>query len=375
MPKEELELRECFVAGNTNIVQSNFLIERKQRLSLPATQLLYTLTGMINKDDEDLKNYKVDVTYFADLWGVDLKLAYQTVEDALDELRSKGIRDHSINPKTGKKVFTTVGFISFGRYEHGEGYATVRIEPELKPHYIALKNKFTRFSLNNILQLQENGGQVNAMRTYELLKQYQKKGKRKFAVKEYKEQLGLIVYNEKGKFVKEKYKGSTANLKKYVLDPAIEKINNSTDIEAEYRIIGRGSKAVIEFTIRANKKNFMAFSSESAKSESTDLTSEDEFIEDYNEDEKTDDLDFWKYDLSKEGQNLTNAQLLEIISLARTSDYIRNLPFHTPLLDREMQTQIYIGLQDKYTIANLKNKNSYYSFLRSAVKENWANIK
>lgn len=254
MPDEKSECRECFVTGDTNIVQSNFLIERKQKLSLPATQLLFTLTGMINKDDEDLMEYKINVSYFADLWGIDLKLAYQTVADALTELREKGINEHTVNPKTGKKVFTTVGFISFGRYEHGEGYATVRIEPELKPHYIALKNKFTMYSLGNILQLQENGGQVNAMRTYELLKQYQSMGKRTLSVTEYKEQLGLITYDKKGNVIKEKYKGSNANLKKYVLDLAIEKINSSTDIETTYEIVGRGNKAKIVFTIRENKK-------------------------------------------------------------------------------------------------------------------------
>lgn len=251
----ELEIQECFVNEKTNIIQSNYLIERKQKLSLPATQLLFTLTGMINRDDEDLKEYRVDVRHFANLWKIDLKLAYQSVTGALLELRKKGINQHSVNPKNGKKIFKTVGFISYGEYEQGSGYATVQIHPKLKPHYIALKKEFTRFSLNNILQLQENGAQVNTLRTYEILKQYQKIGFRKISVLDYKEQLGLVIYDKNGNPTKEKYKSSNTNLKTFVLEPAKEKINECTDIEIDYEIIGRGNKASINFTIRKNTKN------------------------------------------------------------------------------------------------------------------------
>lgn len=248
----ELKIRECFVSGKTNIVQSNYIIERKQKLSLPATQLLFTLTGMINKDDDDLKEYKVDVSSFANLWNVDPKVAYQAVTNALEELRSKGINQTSVNPKNGKKTFETIGFISYGKYEQGSGYALVNIHPKLKPHYISLKDNFTKFSLNNIIQLQESGAQVNTIRTYELLKQYEKIGKRDILVDAYKEQLGLIVFDRNGDVISEKYKGRNASLVTKVLEPAKEKINSNTDIFIDYEISGRGDKAVIHFTIKPN---------------------------------------------------------------------------------------------------------------------------
>lgn len=211
------------------------------------------------------------------------------------------------------------------------------------------------------------------MRMYGCFKKFQKFVTTKISIELFKEYLGI----DENKYER------TTDLRKFVLEPGIKEINKKTDIFVTYKPYRKGRPiAGWSFTIKSKTQmsdnatgDQPAFDKAAAKREAPNQTSEDEFIEDYNEDEETGELDFWKYDLSKEGQNLTNAQLLEIISLARTSDYIRNLPFHTPLLDREMQTQIYIGLQDKYTIANLKNKNSYYSFLRSAVKENWANIK
>lgn len=252
-----LEIRECYVSEKTNIVQSNYLIERKQKLSLPATQLLFTLTGMINKEDANLKEYHVSVQQFVKLWNADEKKAYETVAKSLEELRIKGINNHSINPKTGKKVFETIGFISYGRYEEGKGYATMTIDPRLKEHYIELKKNFTQYTLGNLLRLQEADAQVNTMRTYELLKQYEKIGSRKMTVKEYKDFLGLITYsdNKRLKIKREKYKGSNANLKTYVLEPAKEKINDCTDIVVDYKITGRGLNAKIEFTIVKNPKH------------------------------------------------------------------------------------------------------------------------
>lgn len=372
---EELERRDFFVTGNTNIVQSNYLIERKEKLSLPATQLLYTLTGMINKDDEDLKEYKVDVTGFAALWNLDMKLAYQAVADALTELNTKGIREHSINPKTGKKVFTTVNFVSFGRYEHGEGYATIRIEPELKPHYIALQNKFTKYSLNNILQLQENGGQVNAMRTYELLKQFQTIGKRKFTVREYKEQLGLIVYDKKGAIVKEKYKGSNANLKTYVLDLAVEKINSSTDIEVSYTLAGRGDKAIIEFTIKESKNNFAALSDKTVDTVPT-APQEQQKVEPLNTGAESDN--------NKSAEELRRVIMIErcreIINDKGVSDeeielIIRALDMceYGRMLEdsktKDYRLANYLTYQDIYT--QTKQPDNYLPYLVKAIMNNW----
>ncbi len=399
MDRNDLETRDCFVNENTNIVQSNYLIERKQKLSLPATQLLFTLTGMINKDDEDLKEYRVDVRSFSKLWGVDSKLAYRTVAEALEELNTKGISEHSINPNTKKPVFTTVRFISFGKYELGEGYARIRIEPELKPHYIALQREFTRFSLNNILQLQENGAQVNTMRTYELLKQFAKIGSRTLTVKEYKEKLGLIIYDKKGNIVKEKYKGSNANLKEYVIEPAKALINTSTDIEVDYEINGRGINAQIKFSI---KKRHSASQTDSTAVKDSDKTSAkikvtledgkemwidkaliypntckanpEESADELRSEEESDVIDerleLYRPVLARD-EEFTDDQVLELREAAIRSEYANSQNYVSAGI-RDIDLSQYLHVQDVYTNARIKDKSKRYPYLLNAVKENWA---
>lgn len=250
--KKELERRELFVTENTNVVQSNFLIERKHKLSMAATQLMFTITAMINKDDDDLMEYKVDVSEFSKLWKKDPKNAYDEVTKALSELRKSGIDETFYDPESEKKRFVTVGFISRATYVEGEGYCLVNIDPVLKPHYIQLKENFTKYKFENLIRLTEARASVNQFRIYELLKQYQKIGFREFTIEEIKNYLGLIEYDNSGKIKKEKYKGNNSDLKKRVLEPCKTTINESTDILIDYEFKGRGTSAVVRFTIRPN---------------------------------------------------------------------------------------------------------------------------
>ncbi len=249
---KSLEIRKCFVNENTNIVQSNFLIERKHKLSMAATQLMFTITGMINKDDDELKEYKVDVTKFSKLWNTDPKNAYEEIKKALTELRKGGIDETFYDPESDKKRFVTVGFISRAEYVEGEGYCLVNIDPILKPHYIQLKENFTKYKFENIIKLYNERASVGQLRLYELLKQYQNIGKREFTIEELKSFLGLIEYDTSGRIIKEKYKGKNSDLRKKVIEPYVETINKSTDIFVNCEIKGRGESAVFIFTIRPN---------------------------------------------------------------------------------------------------------------------------
>lgn len=92
------------------------------------------------------------------------------------------------------------------------------------------------------------------MRTYLLLKQYQTIGTRIFNVFDYKDTIGLVERDTKtGKVTNEKYLGRNNNLKSKILDPAMRYISEYTDIIVEYKIVGRGANAKIEFDIQTKK--------------------------------------------------------------------------------------------------------------------------
>ena len=251
------------VKENTNIVQSNFLLENRPKFTKDETRLFLTIVGAINKDDEDFKPLEISVSEFADLWGMDLKTAYNRIKVALHGLVQKDFFIEGVNPKTGKTRFLAMSYVSMATYEQGEGYATVEVSKAFKPYLLALKEKFTRYVLENILTLST----VNAIRNYELLKQYESIGKRTFAVDEYKKVLGI----------EKKYSRNT-DLRVNVVDPACEEINATTDIFVSYEFVGRGKKAKIVFNIgkNENKKALPAATTDRAALAPSQAKKEDE---------------------------------------------------------------------------------------------------
>lgn len=227
------------VKENTNIVQSNFLLENRPKFTKDETRLFLTIIGAINKDDEDFKQLEIPVLEFAELWGMEIKTAYDRIKIALRGLVQKEFFIEGVNKKTGNKRFLSMSYMSMATYEQGEGYATIEISEMFKPYLLALKKNYTKYILENILNLST----VNAIRNYELLKQYESLGNRTFNIDEYKKYLGI----------ENKY-SLNADLKRYVLDAAVEEINANTDISVSYELIGRGKKAKIFFTIKSKSK-------------------------------------------------------------------------------------------------------------------------
>lgn len=226
------------VKENTTIVQANFLIENRPRFTKDETRLYLTIIGAVNKDDTDFKSLEIPVSEFAELWGMDSSAAYRKIKTALRGLVQKEFFIEGVNNKTGKKRFLSAAYLSMAAYEEGQGYATVEIAQSFKPYLIALKEKYTQYVLENIMSLTT----VNAIRNYELLKQYESLGVRIFTVEEYKKALKI----------EDKY-SLNADLRRYVLEPAVKEINQNTDIRVDYELVGRGKKSKIRFTISQNK--------------------------------------------------------------------------------------------------------------------------
>lgn len=219
----------------SDVKMANYLVENRPKMNVDETRLFLTMVASVNKDDIELNTLKIPVSEFAELWGISLDNAYHDLKAALRGLRAKEFFVEGINPDTGRKRFLTTSYITTGIYEQGCAYATVKISDDFKPYLLALKAKYTSYVLENVMQLDT----VNAIRNYELLKQYQSLGQRTFGVAEYKQLLKL-----EGKYAR------NTDLRVYVVEPAVKEINENTDIQVSYEFVGRGQRAKLKFTIQ-----------------------------------------------------------------------------------------------------------------------------
>lgn len=213
-------------ARNELVVKSNALVNAMMDLGLQANRFLAFAISCLDRRQEPQPGMpleiEIDVPGFAEAFQIDLKNAYREVENLADQLQRKIIQFES---KPGERI--KVGIINRQKYIDGEGRVWLRFDEDLVPHVIGLKEKFTKYRIKDVYQFNS----ANTWRVYELLKQKKDLGKREFELEEFKIKVGVLG----------RYK-CIGDLKKRIIDPAIEEINATSDIKVQYDQNKRGRR-------------------------------------------------------------------------------------------------------------------------------------
>ena len=223
--------------SNDLIVKHNKIIESKYNMTTSEIKIIAKLTSMIKKDDEDFKEYVFVSKKLLDELNLG-KENYTVLEESINKLISRRIEIEQENKK--KKLVTT--FLSSCMYDNtgDESKVILRYDPQLKPYFLQLGKHFTKYYLQNVLELNS----FYAIRIYELCKQYETLKERIILVEKLKEILDI----------EEKYKKYN-DFKKYVLEIAKREINEKTDINIDYEEMKTGRKVTkIKFLV-SSKKN------------------------------------------------------------------------------------------------------------------------
>ncbi|ETP69102.1 replication initiation protein (plasmid) [Planococcus glaciei] len=219
---------------NYLVAQGNDLIEARHTnpLSVREQKIVLTMVSMIQPTDEDFKDYRISIKEFSEMLGLEGSAKYTELKEITKDLMSKSIE---IPRADGGWLFAN--WVSSAEYQKGEGIIALSFSPKLKPYLLQLKNAFTSYRLSNILSLKSS----YSIRLYELMKKWQHLGSWTCSIENFKEKVGVE---------SEKYP-RYANLKARVLNPAIEEVNEKTDLFISIKEIKKGrSVEKIEFIIR-----------------------------------------------------------------------------------------------------------------------------
>jgi len=222
---------------NKLVVQANSLIEASYKLKTSQQKFLRIMASMIKKNDEDLKMYEFKINELLELFQVKDQSKYKEIPKQTRELMG-----NVLTFKTDKKIIQ-VPFLNYCEYETGAGILRVQFHPFLKPFYLYLskENPYTKYELKNILPLKS----IYSIRIYELLKQYEKIGKRTIGI----EKLRELFQIKKTEYVRYN------DFKRKVLQQAQKELPLKTDISFEFEEIKTGRKVTsIGFNIKANTK-------------------------------------------------------------------------------------------------------------------------
>ncbi len=234
--------------------KSNDLVEARYKFDIWETRIFTKMLTMVKLKDEDFCSYRI---YLSDLVK---DFGLESNKDAYERLRAGGFKlmrkiiKIIKNTDEGMMELSTPIIIGLENPLDAEPddakFINVSFHPDMKPYLLSLKSQFTTYDVRNILKLPSS----YSIRIYELLKQYQRIGRRKFELKELKEIIGVIEeidLNGK-KSTKDNYP-LYGNFRQRVLLKAQRDLEKHTDIKFTFEPIKRGRRVhEIMFMISSN---------------------------------------------------------------------------------------------------------------------------
>ena len=218
------------------IVKSNQVIEASYQLSSTEQRIVLAAISKISRDAEitDDEIYRVTVDDLKNL-GVHEKTAYRDLKDGVNRLYERSINlaidDESIKMRWVQSI----------RFLESKSVVGLRFSKEILPFISNLSREFTKYSLSDIAGMSS----AYAIRIYELLSQYRSIGKREISVENLRTMLEL------GK----RYP-LFADLKRWVIDTAVDQINEYSPLNVTYEQKKTGRKVThILFSFKEKTKS------------------------------------------------------------------------------------------------------------------------
>ena len=222
-PEKYLALRD------NRVTKANALIQKSRlSLSLQQQKIMLYLISQISPSDDDFKLYEFSIPEFCRVCGIDDKSGnnYSDLKSAL-----KVLRDNSIWVAISDDTEATVSWIGKAKIEKKRGTVLIRLDEDMKPYLLHLKNNFTSYELVYTLHFKSK----YTIRLFHEMETYTKK----YDVEELRVRIGAETYPQYRDF------------KRRALDNSVQEINEYSDKDLTYIEIKRGRKVLaIEFTIK-----------------------------------------------------------------------------------------------------------------------------
>lgn len=215
--------------------QSNQLIRKVlyKDLDINDIKLFKAIISKINYNDSLFEDFYIIDYEDLDLAGITKSNRFATVSKSLKKLANTYVpitNKDDVPIETGliKNKFT---------YPRNTSHIHVEIDEDLEPHLLKLKKEYTKYSLEYISEFKS----VSNLKLYDILRSFLAKKKYSTTIENLRKDLEI----EDNKYP------LYGNFKNRILNPYIQKINDSTDINVEYEEIRKFGKKVssIDFYI------------------------------------------------------------------------------------------------------------------------------
>lgn len=200
------------------VVKSNHIIEASYRLSVAEQRVILSAISQVRRDQQvtDEVLYSVTAAEIAQLCGTDQRTAYRDLQSAAERLQTRRVtlilEPDGVTIRSKRRRVTC--WVQSVDYIDQEGRIELRFGKDILPYLTGLQREFTRYALSDVAKMTSAYG----IRLYELLMQWPE-GHREIALDDLRRWLQL----------EDRYP-SIKDLKRRVLDPAVEQINEHSPL-------------------------------------------------------------------------------------------------------------------------------------------------
>lgn len=217
---------------NAIVAKRNVLNElRAENMTLQELRFLSIYLSKIDTRDLSTRNVRFPLYDFQNIMGFG-RLNKERLKTSTDSLLQKIVHVPDENGR-GMRAFQLFKECHIFKDDNDEWFVEIDAHDRALPLMFEFKSKFFKYKLWNALRLKS----VNQLRMYEILKQWESVGQKKFKVSELRELLGIE---------KDEYSGRTgwSDFKKNVLDSCQQALKANTDLCFTYEKArgGRGGK-------------------------------------------------------------------------------------------------------------------------------------
>jgi plasmid replication initiation protein len=203
------------------VYKANDVIEAGYKLTLNEQRVVLACIAQVHSKEALLitDEFELSAKDFAQLFSVSDDNAYQALIEVTESLFNRYVVVDNPYPDRPRVKRLKMRWISSIKYIPDEGRAILSFSKDMLPYLSELKGKFTRYDLEHI----GNMTSIYGIRLYELLMQWQTTGTRTVEIDWLKKQFEI----------EDKY-AAIKDLKKYVIDPAVNDINKNSNYNASW---------------------------------------------------------------------------------------------------------------------------------------------
>lgn len=205
-------------------VANPVLLGKHSTMKINSVKLIRAAIMQVKPGDEELREYRISIIALSELLGVDSSNLYREIDDITTDIMTHFV--YVCSDGDARKHWRKIAWVSSCEYDCRHG-VRIRLSDDMREFVLALKDNYSQYPLEQILSMDS----VYAIRIFEMLMA-------KIMVK-WIDGTGVHVILTIDEIVdgcglSDTYRNNVNNIKRRVLDIAVQEINRVTPYDVTY---------------------------------------------------------------------------------------------------------------------------------------------